>query len=130
MSIRAGEMARWPEGRLRLDRLRQPPDVRPSRRPCVCARSLWGFALKALALEAIAKEQTLSGRLDLAFESYVLIEPTEKERSQALLAIVEAQAKAGQWAEARQSATKIRVDESLARALATLAAAQAKGGHR
>ena len=96
----------------------------------MCARSLWGFALKALALEAIAKEQTLSGRLDLAFESYVLIEPTEKERSQALLAIVEAQAKAGQWAEARQSATKIRVDESLARALATLAAAQAKGGHR
>lgn len=72
----------------------------------------------------------MSGRLDLAFESYVLIEPTEKERSQALLAIVEAQAKAGQWAEARQSATKIRVDESLARALATLAAAQAKGGHR
>ena len=52
--------------------------------------------MKALALEAIAKEQTLSGRLDLAFESYVLIEPTEKERSQALLAIVEAQAKAGQ----------------------------------
>ena len=86
--------------------------------------------MKALALEAIAKEQTLSGRLDLAFESYVLIEPTEKERSQALLAIVEAQAKAGQWAEARQSATKIRVDERLARALATLAAAQAKGGHR
>ena len=97
----------------------------------MCARShLWGFAFKALALEAIAKEQALSGRLDLAFESYVLIEPTEKERSQALLAIVEAQAKAGQWAEARQSATKIRVDESLARALATLAAAQAKGGHR
>ena len=30
--------------------------------------------MKALALEAIAKEQTLSGRLDLAFESYVLIE--------------------------------------------------------
>ena len=64
----------------------------------MCARSLWGFALKALALEAIAKEQTLSGRLDLAFESYVLIEPTDKERSQALLAIVETQAKAGQWA--------------------------------
>lgn len=43
---------------------------------------------------------------------------------------MEAQAKAGQRAEARQSATKIRVDESLARALATLAAAQAKGEHR
>ena len=88
-----------------------------------------GICLKALALEAIAKEQMLSGRLDLAFESYVLIEPTEKERSQALLAIVEAQAKAGQWAKARQSATKIRVDEVWP-ALATLAAAQAKGGHR
>jgi uncharacterized protein YdeI (YjbR/CyaY-like superfamily) len=89
-----------------------------------------GICLEGAGAGSVAKEQTLSGRLDLAFESYVLIEPTEKERSQALLAIVEAQAKAGQWAEARQSATKIRVDESLARALATLAAAQAKGGHR
>lgn len=89
-----------------------------------------GICLEGAGAGSDCEEQTLSGRLDLAFESYVLIEPTEKERSQALLAIVEAQAKAGQWAEARQSATKIRVDESLARALATLAAAQAKGGHR